>query len=244
MDSGFYAATTALMAQSQALELVANNLANSSTAGHRAQRSVFRSLLAGGSGFPISELNRAANDYGVLEGSQVDLSQGNLQHTGSVLDFAIEGPGFFAVQTPAGKAFTRNGSFHVANGQLVTSQGHPVLGTNGPIPIIDQPLSVSADGTISVKGAIAGKLSLTEFQPGTQLQSIGETYYSAPAGSEAASAQSSVRQGTLESSNVNPIGSVVDLITVQRSAELMQRALSMFHSDLNRIATEDLPRVG
>jgi flagellar basal-body rod protein FlgF/flagellar basal-body rod protein FlgG len=244
MDSGFYAACTALMARSQALDLVANNLANSSTSGYRAQHNLFRSILATASGLPVSSLNQAVNDYGILGGSQIDLSQGSLEHTGNTLDFALQGPGFFVVQTVTGRFFTRNGSFHVSpQGQLVTADGDPVMGENGVIRIVGGPVSVSPDGTISVNGALAGKLKLVEFPAGTPLESVGKTYYSAPQQSEVAAKRTDVQQGMIESSNVNPVASAVDLVAVQRYAELMQRALSMFHTEFNRIAAEDLPKV-
>jgi flagellar basal-body rod protein FlgF len=244
MDSGFYAACTALMARSQSLDLVANNLANISTPGYRAQHDSFSSILATSSALPLSGLNRAVNDYAVLSGNELDLSQGTLQKTGNELDLAIQGKGFFVVQTTAGRFFTRNGNFHLSpQGQLVTSEGDAVMGENGVIPIVGGPVSISTDGTISVNGAVAGKLKVVEFPAGTQLESVGNTYYSAPAGSDVASPASQVQQGTIETSNVNAIASAVELVTIQRNAELMQRALSMFHQDMNQIAAQDLPRV-
>lgn len=244
MDSGFYAACAALMARSQALDLVANNLANTSTPGYRAQHNIFRSLLASATGRLTSGLNEAVNNFGVLGGSQMDLSQGNLERTGNDLDFAVQGPGFFVVQNAEGRFYTRNGNFQVsAQNQLITAQGDPVMGENGIIRVVGGPVSVSPDGTISVKGAVAGKMKLVEFPPGTALESAGKGYYTAPAKSDAAAKNSTVAQGTLESSNVNPVASAVELVAVQRYAEMMQRALGMFHSELNRIATDELPRV-
>jgi len=244
MDSGFYAACAALMARSQALDLVANNLANTSTPGYRGQHNIFRSFLAAASGHLASGLNQAVNDFGISGGSQMDLTQGNLEHTGNDFDCAIQGPGFFEVQTANGPVFTRNGNFQVsAQGQLITAQGDPVLGENGVIRIVGGPVTVSPDGTISVNGAVAGKVKLVEFPPGTALESVGKTYYSAPAKSDAPAKQSTITQGSLESSNVNPVASAVELVAVQRYAEMMQRALSMFHSEFNRIATDELPRV-
>src|SRR5260370_1705677 len=100
MDSGFYAACAALMARSQALDLVANNLANTSTPGYRAQQNIFRAFLATASGQPGSRLNQAVNDFGILGGSQMDLTQGNLTHTPTDLPFHCQPPAFFA-STPA-----------------------------------------------------------------------------------------------------------------------------------------------
>jgi flagellar basal-body rod protein FlgF/flagellar basal-body rod protein FlgG len=245
MDSGFYAACTALMARSQTLDLVANNLANVSTPGYRAQHDSFSSLLATAAGAPLSGLNLAVNDYSVLGDSQLDLSQGTLERTGNELDLGIQGRGWFSVQTPDGELFTRDGNFHVSpKGELVTSAGDKVLGSdNRPIPIVGAPVSVGPDGTISVNGALAGQLKLVDFPVGTPLESVGKTYYSAPDKTAVPATQASVQQGMLEGSNVNPVASSVELITVQRYAELIQRALSMFHTDMNQVATQELPRV-
>ena len=241
MDSGYYAACTALVTQSQALELVANNLANSSTSGYRSQQSIFRSVLAETPGMPLSPLNFAINQYGVMEGTRLDLRQGSLQPTSNPLDLAIEGSGFFVVQTAAGRFFTRDGGFHVANGQLVTAAGDAVMGDEGALRLIDGQVSIGPDGTVSVNGALAGKLRVVDFPEGTPLESEGQTYYSAPKGVEKAATEFSVRQGVLESSNVNPIAATVELITVQRQFDLMRRALSIFDSQFNRTAAETLP---
>jgi len=244
MDSGFYAACAALMARSQALDLVANNLANTSTPGYRGQHNIFRSFLATASGHLGSGLNQAVNDFGVSGGSQMDLTQGNLEHTGNDFDFAIQGPGFFKVQTANGPVYTRNGNFQVsAQGQLITAQGDPVMGEQGVIRIVGGPVTVSPDGTMSGNGAVAGQIKHVEFPPGTALESVGKTYYSAPPKSEVPAKQSTMVQGSLETSNVNPVASAVELVAVQRYAEMMQRALSMFHSEFNRIATDEIPRV-
>jgi flagellar basal-body rod protein FlgF len=244
MDSGFYAACSALLARDQALESVANNLANVSTPGYRGQTNIFRSLLAASSGTPLSPLNRAVNNYSVLGDTQLDLAQGSLEHTGGDFDFAIQGSGFFTVKTASGEAFSRNGNFHVsAQNFLVTAAGDKVMGENGPIEIVGAPVSVSADGTVSVNGVLAGKLKVVDFPPGTQLESLGKTYYTAPANTAKPATQSSIQQGSLESSNVNAVSSAVQLVTVQRYAELMQRALYLFHSEMNQVATQELPRI-
>jgi flagellar basal-body rod protein FlgF len=244
MNSGYYAACTGLMSRTQALETIANNLANVSTAGFRARHNIFSSILATTGNTPLSVLNQDANDYGVLSGTRLDASQGALQRTGSDLDLAVEGPGYFSVQTATGTVYSRGGNFSVSpRGQLVTAAGDPVLGDNGPITIVGTPVSISADGTISANGAIAGRLQLVEFAPAVDLQSLGGTYYAAPTGAAHAATDSQVRQGMLESSNVNPVTSVVELITAQREVETMRRVLTMFNSELDKTAAQDLPRV-
>jgi flagellar basal-body rod protein FlgF len=104
-------------------------------------------------------------------------------------------------------------------------------------------LAVSDDGTISVDGTVIAKLRLAEFSPGTVLSAVGNSLYSAPAGTALPAASSSIRQGMLEASNVSSVESVVQLITIQRNAEMMQRALSLFDSQFNQTAAQDLPRV-
>ena len=244
MDSGYYAACTALMARAQALDTIANNLANASTTGYRGQHNVFQSVLAQTDASWSSPLNLAINRFGVLSGSRLDPDQGSLERTGNELDLAIEGPGFFVVQTALGPVYTRNGNFRVsANSQIVTTAGDPVMGENGPVTVLGVPFSVSPDGTISVAGALAGKLKIVEFEATTNLQNLGRTYYSAPAANAMAAQNSQVRQGMLESSNVNPVSSVAELISVQREAEMMQRVLTLLNSDINKVAAQELPRV-
>ena len=245
MDSGYYAACTALISRTEALDTIANNLANASTVGYRSQHNVFSSVLAEAGSSADSPLARAINNYGLLSGTTLDQSQGALQKTGNNLDMAIQGSGYFVVQTPNGPMYTRNGSFQVSSkGQLITNSGDPVMGSNGTITMPPGEVSISADGTISSQGAVAGKLKLVQFAPDTTLTSAGETYYSAPPKSEIPATDSTVKQGMLESSNVNPVSSMVELITAQRSAEMMQRALSMFNSEMDKTATQDLPKIG
>jgi len=244
MDSGYYAACAGLAAQAQALELVANNLANLGTAGYRGQEATFRSLLSGSATVAWNPLNAAVNDFGVLGGSRVDQTSGSLTATGNPLDLAVAGKGFFVVQSARGVLYTRNGSFHrTPAGQLVTAEGDAVLGAQGPITIPNGAVAVSTDGTISLDGAVVDKLRLAEFSPDINLVAAGNALYSAPDGSALPAAASSVRSGMLEGSNVSPVSGVVELITIQRNAEMMQRALSLFDSQFNQTAAQDLPRV-
>jgi flagellar basal-body rod protein FlgF len=244
MDSGYYAACAGLAAQTQALELVAHNLANLATAGFRGQQSTFRALLAGGNAVARNPLNAAVNNFGVVNGSRVDLTAGSLSATGNPLDLGIAGSGFFRVQSPQGVGYTRNGNFHLTTaGQLVTAEGDAVLGQQGAITLPNGSVAVSADGTISVDGAVVAKLTLSEFSPNTSLTALGHALYAAPAGSALPAASSSLRQGMIEASNVSPVESVVQLIAIQRNAEMMQRALTTFDTQFNQIAAQDLPKV-
>ena len=245
MDSGYYAACTALISRTQELDTIANNLANASTAGFRAEKDIFSEVLATAGNPSGSALDQAMNTFGVVSGTTLDSSQGALQKTGNNLDMAIEGRGYFEVQTTGGLVYTRNGAFQIsAQGQLMTGQGDAVMGQGGVINMPPGSVSVSSDGTVSSNGAVVGKIKVVEFPAGTQLSSLGNSYYSAPPKTAQPATESSVRQGMIESSNVNPILNMVQLVNAQRSAEMMQRALSMFNSEIDKTATQDLPKVG
>lgn len=244
MNSGFYSACAGLRTQIQALEFIANNLANISTAGFRGQQPTFRSELLGAQTASFNPLNHAMNDFSSLGGTRLDLSPGNLQPTGNPLDVAIEGDGFFSIQTAQGTMYTRNGSFRTSPaGQLVTADGDLVMGENGPLTVPSGAVSISADGTLSVGGAVVGKLRVVNFPGDVQLVPQGNSCYSATDASARPAARASVRQAMLEASNVNPVMGMVNLISVQRHADMMQRALSTYYNEFNRVATSDLPRV-
>ena len=243
MDSGYYAACAGLKTQTQALDLIANNLANLGSVGYRAQQTQFQSILAAANPGLLDALNRAINNFNVIGGTRLDFSNGNLQTTGNALDLAVEGSGFFAVQTRAGVRYTRNGSFQQSSdGRLVTAQGDPVLGEQGPIVLPAGEISISADGTLSVAGALAGKLRIVDVR-GADLVPVGNSYYLATKGQVRPANDTVVRQGALESANLDATAEIANLITVQRHAEMLARALSSFHSDFNRVATQELARV-
>lgn len=245
MNSGLYAACAGLLARTQALDLAANNLANANTNGYKAENPTFRSVLANTSdNNPIADgLSEAVNDFGVLGDSRTDLRQGALEQTGSDLDFALQGDGWFAVQGGGGSLYTRNGNFHVdRSGRMVAADGNVVMGAQGPILVPPGKLSVSSNGTISVDGALAGQLQVVQFAAGTTLTPSGGSYFSAPAGSTRSS-QAKIVQGALEGSNVNGVSAAVELVALQRHADLLQQALTAFHSNFNRIAAQDLPRI-
>ena len=244
MNSGLYAACAGLLARTQALELAANNLANLNTTGYKAQVPTFRALLANASTNAAADaMSQAVNDFGVLGDSRTDKAQGSLERTGSDLDFAVEGEGWFAVQSGGETLYTRNGNFHVdASGHLATVEGNIVNGAEGAITIPPGHLSVSGDGTISVDGALAGQLRIVSFAPGTALVPVGSSHFAAPVGSERA-ASGRLVQGSLEGSNVNGVTAAVGLVALQRNADMLQQALTAFHANFNRIAAQDLSRV-
>jgi len=243
VDSGFYAACSGLVAKEQQLELMAHNLANASTTGFKAQQVSFRSLLAA-SRDALSDLNRAINDYGVTGNPSLNLAPGSSERTGNPLDLSIDGPAFLAVNTAGGERYTRDGHLQLsATGQLVNGSGNAVLGEQGPILIPPgAAVTISPEGSISANGALVGRLKLVEFAPAATMQEIAPGIFTS-SGTPQRSQFSGVRQGSLESSNVNGVEAAVSLIALQRHAEMLQRALAMFHSEFNRIAATELPRV-
>lgn len=245
MNSGLYGACAGLMARTQALDTIASNVANSSTAGFRGEENVFGTVLAeAGHHGRMSALNKATNAFSQMGDAKMDTTQGVITRTGNDLDLAIEGAGYFKVQTASGTAYTRNGHFHAdANGKLVTDAGEPVLGEAGEIRLAKGKVSVSADGTISCEGVVSGKLSLVTFAPGTKLINHGASEYEAPAGSEMLSTRASLQQGALEGSNVSPMEGVVQLISAQRAAESMRHALTLIDGEMDRATVQDLARV-
>jgi len=245
MDSGYYAAMTGLVARTQALDTAASNLANAQTPGYRAEREYFRSVLLGPDA-ENSQLGRTVNNYGLLGGDTLNMGQGTLQQTGNPLDLAVEGEGFFQVQTANGLRYTRDGSFHrTQTGQLVTTAGEPVLSSTGKvIPIPPGEVSVGSGGVISVDGGAVATVGVFTFPAGTQLTPEGANRYVQPEGVvPVLSKNAAVHQGSIESANQDVIQGTLDLIQMQRQAEMMQKALTIFHTEFNKTATEDLPKV-
>jgi len=209
-------------------EQIANNLANVNTTGFKRQRSSFmealQSQLASPEGIPSPQLN--------IE-QTVDFSQGTLIQTGRSLDLALAGRGFFVLETPDGPRYTRNGLFQVnGTGQIVDTQGRMVAGEGGPIvvpPGTDlSRLSVRADGAIAAGPIPIGRFRVVDFtDQQDQLTPVGNGCFQAPANVAAAPAQEvSVRQGFQESSNVQTVEELVDMISVSRLYDANLRVLA------------------
>jgi flagellar basal-body rod protein FlgF len=244
MSSGFYAAYSGLLARTEALDSTASNLSNAGTEGFRAEREYFRSAIMGPDALN-SQLNRTVNDFGVLGGNKLDLGQGSLVPTGNPLDLAIEGQGFFAIQTAVGVRYTRDGQFQRgADGSLTTAQGDPVLDAQSrPIRIPAGDVTVSSDGVISVGGGAAATLGLWKFASADALSPEGTSRYAPNGGSKPTPATAAVHQGSLEGSNQDVIQGTLQLILIQRQAEMMQKALTVFDTNFDKPASEDLPKV-
>lgn len=251
MDSGLYAAYTGLAARTQALDTAANNVANSGTNGFRAQRDYFRGVLVEGLGYGSlaqSQVGQTVNNFGILDGNTLDMGQGQLAATGNPLDLAIQGQGFFAIQTANGIRYTRDGAFQRSSaGVLQTAQGESVLDTKQkPITIPSGEIHISPDGNVSVSNqdgsALVAQVGVFDFSNRYALTAEGVNRFSA-GDEKPLAANGSIQQGAVEGANEDAIHGTMQLVLVQRQAEMMQKALSVFNNDFDKTAAEELPRV-
>lgn len=237
MDSTGYLPLASATGLQRSLDVTANNLANTSTQGYRAQRLVFEELLA-----PAAGEAQSRPAYGHDRLSYTDLRTGTLSTTGNPLDLAIQGEGWFAYEGEDGQvALGRDGRFVLnAEGMLVTTMGRPVLDAGGGQIVIDTeagPPSIGRDGTISDgQGANIGQIGLFA-APGIETwQRLGESMFvprdGAPAPLEALETPVMI-QGAIEGSNVNPVTEMVRMIEVQRSFEQVMK-LTGNHDELRR----------
>jgi flagellar basal-body rod protein FlgG len=258
MIRSLWIAKTGLDAQQTKMDVVTNNLANVSTNGFKRSNAVFEDLLYQTMRQPGAQTSQQTQlPSGLQIGTGVRpvatervFTQGNLQQSGNDKDIAIQGNGFFQVALPDGTAaYTRDGSFQVdAQGQLVTSSGYP-LQPAITIPADAEAISVGRDGTVSVKqaGAVAmtqvGTLQLTTFMNPAGLESKGENLYveTAASGNPNANAPGQngaglLVQGYVETSNVNVVEEMVNMIQTQRAYEINSKAISTSDQMLQKLS--------
>lgn len=209
--------------------IIANNLANVSTAGFKRRCNTFSKILSAQGMQP----NSGTGGESELT-STFDFSQGNFIETGRTLDFALCGKGFFVIETPEGPLYTRNGTFSLnQNGQIVDSSGRAVSGESGiisiPSSVSPSQISVSSDGTISAAGASVGKFKLVDFKDKeSELTAAGMNCYSAPKDIKAGATENLiVKQGYQEGSNVQMVEELVDMIMVSRLYEANMKFLTV-----------------
>jgi flagellar basal-body rod protein FlgF len=253
MENALLVGLSRQVALNRELEAVANNIANLNTTGFKADGTVFEEFL-----MPVARDNKFAAADSRLSfvrdrASWHDLSPGPLQHTGNPLDLAIDGNAFFAVQTPSGERYTRNGSFQInAAGQLVTAGGDQVLGEGGPIQFqpTDNKINIAEDGSIRVRegdkatiDAARGKLRLVTFANPGVLHKDGASRFAAPANVQPqAAAKARVTQGVIEKSNVRGVIEMTRMIEITRTYTQIATMLQQ-SSDLRRSAIEKLADV-
>ena len=258
MIRSLWIAKTGLDAQQTQLDVISNNLANVGTAGFKRSRAVFEDLLYQSLRQPGAQSSQQTQlPTGLTVGTGVRpvatekiFTQGNLQQTGNNLDIAVNGAGFFQVQLPDGTtAYTRDGSFHLdAQGQLVTSSGYP-LQPAITIPANALTITVARDGTVTVaqQGQATptqvGALQLANFINAAGLQSQGENLYVETAASgtpttntPGANGLGTLSQGYVETSNVNVVEELVNMIQTQRAYEINSKAVQTSDQMLQRLA--------
>ena len=229
---------TAMTGASQALEqqtVVANNLANVSTTGFRAQLANFRSVpMAFGDGSSVNNDTTRTFVLSATPGS--DMTPGAITHTGNPLDVAVQGQGWLAVQTPDGnEAYTRGGNLHVdENGQLMTANNLPVLGGQGPIAVPPgSEVTIGSDGTVSELApgnppntvAMIDQLKLVNPPAGSMQRGDDGLFRTADGNPADPDPTVQVATESLESSNVNPVAAMVSMITNARQFQLQTKML-------------------
>jgi flagellar basal-body rod protein FlgF/flagellar basal-body rod protein FlgG len=250
MENNLLIGLSRQMALQRELDVIANNIANTNTAGFKADGNIFHEFIN-----PVARSDRfAAPDrrpsFVLDRATWHDLSQGPVQQTGNPLDIAIDGNAFLAVQTPNGERYTRNGALQInAQGELVTTEGHRVVGDSGPIVFQpgDREIAINREGTITVKEgnnvaeSQRGKLRLVSFaQPGL-LRKDGANLFAAPAGlAPQVEPTAGVIQGAVEKSNVRAVVEMTRMVEVTRAytniAGLLQQQAELRRTAIERLA--------
>jgi len=246
MDRLTAAAASGMQSRMDSFDLLANNLANTSTIGYKADREFYSTYL---SPEAINSADPAVGDSPVVERRWTDFGQGTLITTGSQTDLALSGPGFFALNGPNGPLYTRNGSFQISpQGALVTAEGYAVRLAGGqPLQLLPGvPVEVGAGGQVSQDGNALGQLELVDFKDENALVKAAGTYFQNPdpqANPAGAPLNLQVAQGKLETSNAIPAESAARMVLLLRHFEMLQHAVKV-GAEMNRQAMEEVARVG
>lgn len=209
-------------------EVTANNLANANTDAFKADRMTARQLP--GTEYPVPV-------------EKTDLQQGTFRDTGRPLDLSLDGPGFLVVGTEHGERLTRGGSLRLDGaGHLTDAHGSPLLGTQGPLVLSGAEVEVLADGTVRVDGADAGRLRVENVDDPATLLKEGNGRYVPRTPLRAVTPGTRVRQGAVEEANLDPVLSMVDLVTIQRAYAANIEALKAMDSVLG-VVTGEVGRV-
>jgi flagellar basal body rod protein FlgG len=205
-------------------QAMSHNLANASTDGYRAQR-VFGRL----------------NDQGVLQAQrETDFTSGPVSVTGRNTDVALEGEGFFVVETERGERFTRAGALQVdRGGALVDAFGNRILGDNGPLVVPEGTLRIGADGVVSVEGESVGRLRIERPADDARVVREGGVYFALDGNADAVTdGQVTVRAGHLEDANLNPVSSMVEMMEIRRAYTALQRSTQVVDGVMDTVANQ------
>jgi flagellar basal-body rod protein FlgG len=237
MLKGIAAAASAMLPRIRAQEVIANNLANASTAGFKRDRVFDQSLSRA-----EARLAKTTADWQLPQtvGIATDFSAGALERTENPLHAAIDGDGFFVVSTPVGDRYTRNGVFAVsADGVLTTPEGQRYAGYSGDIRVSAGDIVISEEGRVSVDGVEAGQLQLVRFtNPAGLMRTSSSLFAATPLAGLRDDEVSIIRQGFIERSNVSTIEEMVDMIATMRIYETDQKAIQIQDDTLGRAINE------
>ncbi len=238
MDNTSYVALSRQLALERQMAVVAGNIANMNTHGFKTEHMLFEQVLE-----RAGKPGRVAfvQDVGLVR----DLGPGALETTGNPLDLAINGEGYFTVETPAGPRFTRAGHFTLdAEGALVTSDGHRLLDAGGAaiqLPLDGAGISVARDGTISTDAGVVAKLGLVRFADDRRLGREGDSLLVTDQLPEPV-ADPDIAQGRLERSNVQPILEMTRMMETVRAFQNTQRLLETHHELVRRVIDQAASR--
>jgi flagellar basal-body rod protein FlgF len=245
MNSGMYAALSGNVAAMKRMDIISNNLANANTAAFKKDKMNFESMLNGSENQVRVAESTTADPPILKDNVYVDYSQGPVVRTGNTLDIAIDGDGFFVVNTPTGTAYSRQGNFHLSSdGTLVTVDGFPVMGQGGEIRIKGNNAEISSSGVVTVDGAAVGTLNIVDFPKPYNLKKEGGSLFT-PQDPNATpqTAKNVLRQGFLEGSNVQTISEMMLLIETNRYFETCSKVIKGY-DDMASKATGELGRLG
>lgn len=259
MDEGIYIAASGANKQQRKLDIISNNLANLNNTGFKKDQVVFQSMMTPFKNDLSFENSRNAllppatsNDsvvYVGISGFSTDHSQGTLQQTGNTFDLALEGEGYFSVQTPSGVRYTRRGDFRLDNqSRLVSQNGYPLLGDKGEFLTVEasnRAVDIDSNGTISVGVGLEnlplGKLKLVDFKDKSQLVKEGDGLFRMnDAKAQEIPAQASIRQTFIENSNVNSVAEMTGMMETLRAFEAYQKVIQ----SIDRIDNESVNTIG
>lgn len=222
MDSAVAAAVVGARIAAEQIDAIANDVANVNTPGYKG--SLFSAYVhfpeevPGGTDASILREHLVRSDAFLRGVSHIDLTPGALEPTGRALDVAIDGEGFFAVETPAGVRYTRNGEFAITrDGRLSTHDGYPVLGTVGPIELPEGPVEIASDGSVYVDGAAVDTLRIVAIENAGLLEKEGGGLFRYGGEEPPAVESPNVRSGSVEGSNVQTVAAMVEMIAAQRA---------------------------
>ena len=234
MDAAKYKVLSGAVLQMRRLELVSRNLANLNTSGYKRDGLAFSEILVGS----LNQRNRIGGMVGIAD-QRTDFSQGQFQQTGNPFDLAIEGDGFFVIQTPRGIRYTRQGTFTLSgDGTVVTPQGYALMGESSPIRVEGKDLEVTQEGAVLSDGGEVGNIRVVRFSDLSLLIKEGNSFFHSPQVEPEDASAFRIHQGTLEQSNVNPIEAMVTLILIQRRFEAYQRALRVMDGATEKMISE------